>query len=111
MTILENIKKKIAEQEADSTGRVTDKLQEESLAAILAGLGSEAWTTYMKNFADADRPDQLARLTAQDSARNDPYMRKAIAYLVANASCGMATITKLAQQLEDGFLDKGLKNG
>jgi hypothetical protein len=111
MTILENINKKIAEAVADKTGQVSDQLQDEAIAAILGGLDSDAWTTYMKNFVDADRPEQLLRLRAKDSAGNDPYMRKAIAYLVANATCGIFTRLRLVERLEDGFLDSGLENG
>lgn len=108
MSISENIKDKILEQENDPTGQLTDELQEQSIAAILGGLGSDAWKTYMNNFADADRPEQLARLMGEGSAAGDPYMRKEIAYLVANAACGSITRTKLDQNLNDGLLDQGL---
>jgi hypothetical protein len=108
MSIRENIQNKIKEQEDDKTGRVTSELREQSLAAILGGLGSDAWETYMKNFVDADNPKQLARLMGEDEAAGDPYMRKEIAYLVANASCGSITRTKLDQGLSENLLDKGL---
>jgi hypothetical protein len=106
MTIHQSIQSKIEEEEADLTGQVAEKLQDEAIAAILGGLGSEAWTTYMKNFADT--PEQLARLTAQDTAANDDYMKKALAYLVSNAVCGIDTVTRLKDKLEDGLLDQGL---
>lgn len=111
MTILENINKKIAEAVADETGKVSDQLQDEAIAAILGGIKSGAWETYMKNFVDADRPEQLLRLKGEDSAKDDPYMQKAIAYLVANATCGIFTRLRLVERLEDGFLDSGLENG
>jgi len=107
MSILDNILKKRKELlEEDPTGQVAALLQEQSLAAILAGVNSEEWKTYMKNFAS--NPKQLARLTAQDETKDDPYMRKAIAYLVSNAGCGAITPRGLANQLEDGTLDRGL---
>jgi hypothetical protein len=78
----------------------------------------------MKNFIDENFDDtispedlarltpgdsrQLARLTAQDSFKNDPFMRNALAYLTANAMCGSPTRTKLKFQLEDGLLDKDI---
>lgn len=111
MSILKNIENKIKGQVEDTTGQVTDKLSEESIAAILGGLGSPAWKTYMENFVDTDGPDrpkQLERLMGEDSAGSDPYMQKAIAYLVSNGSCGSPTRTKLTLQLEDGLLDQGL---
>ena len=106
MTILDKINNKIAEEEADSTGRVADKLQDEAVEAILWGIGTPQWETYMKNFADT--PAQLARLTGNDATKDDPYMRKAIVYLVSNAVCGGVTVTRLKQRLEDGLLDQGL---
>ena len=109
MTILEKIENKIGEEKADSTGQVADKLQDEAVEAILGGITSDAWETYMRNFADS--PEQLARLTAkdpEDPATNDPYMRKALAYLVSNAVCGLDTVTRLKDKLQDGLLDQGL---
>jgi len=109
MTILEKILNKIEEEKADTTGHVADKLQDEAVEALLGGIGSDAWKTYMQNFADS--PEQLARLTAEDPAdpaTNDPYVRKALAYLVSNAICGLETVTRLKSRLEDGLLDRGL---
>jgi hypothetical protein len=106
MTILDKIENKIAEVEADSTGRVGDKLQDEAVAAIIGGITSNAWKTYMQNFADSSQ--QLLRLTAEDATKDDPYMQKALAYLVSNAACGATTVTRLKDRLEDGLLDQGL---
>lgn len=106
MTILDKIKNKIEEEAADPTGQVADRLQDEAIEALLFGLGTDAWTTYMNNFADS--PEQLKRLTAKDATATDPYMRKALAYLVSNAVCGVTTITRLKDRLEDGLLDQGL---
>lgn len=108
MTIKEKIQNKIEEEANDQTGHVADKLQDEAIEAVLGGLGSDAWKTYMKNFADS--PEQLARLTAEDATADDPYMRKALAYLVSNAVCGIDTVTRLKDKLEDGLLDQGLSN-
>lgn len=111
MSILTNIENKIKDQVADTTGRVTDELSEQSIAAILGGLGSPAWKKYMENFVDKegpDRPKQLARLMGEDLAGGDPYIQTAIAYLVSNGSCGSPTRTKLTLQLENGLLDQGL---
>jgi hypothetical protein len=106
MTILDKIKNKIAEEAADTTGQVADRLQDEAIEAVLGGINSDAWKTYMNNFADS--PEQLRRLTAKDATADDPYVRKALAYLVSNAVCGITTITRLKDRLEDGLLDQGL---
>jgi hypothetical protein len=106
--ILGNILKKIQQQEDDKTGQVTAMLQEQSIAAIRGGPGSPAWKTYLRNFVDADCPEQLARLLGEDSAKDDPYMQNAIAYLVSNGSCGSPTLTHTKVGLEDGLLDQGL---
>jgi hypothetical protein len=106
MTILDKINIKIEEEAADPTGQVADNLQDEAVEAILGGIKSDAWRTYMNNFADS--PEQLARLTAEDATADDPYVRKALAYLVSNAVCGITTITRLKDRLEDGLLDQGL---
>jgi hypothetical protein len=109
MTILQKIDEVIATEKTDQTGQISSKLQDEAVAAILGGIKSDAWKTYMKNFADT--PEQLARLTAEDPkdpATNDPYIRKALAYLVSNAVCGLDTVTRLRDRLDDGLLDQGL---
>jgi hypothetical protein len=109
MSILDNILKKREELlKRDPTGQIAALLQEQSLAAILGGVKSKEWETYMMNFIEPGNTKQLARLTAKDETANDPYMRKAIAYLVSNAGCGAITARGLANQLEDGILDSGL---
>jgi hypothetical protein len=109
MSILDNILKKRQELlEEDPTGEKAALLQEQSLLAIVGGVTSKEWETYMRNFIEPGNTKQLARLTAQDETKNDPYMKKAIAYLVANAGCGARTARGLANQLEDGTLDSGL---
>jgi hypothetical protein len=108
MTIVERIQQLIDEGKADTTDKVSDQLQEQAIAVILEGLGTDAWRTYMSNFADPERPEQLARLMGEDDAGQDPYMQKALAYLVANATCGIFTRGRLIERLDDGFLDSGL---
>jgi hypothetical protein len=82
----------------------TQKNRERAVAAIGSGIGSAEWKEYMQQFADT--PQQLARLTATDGTAQNPSLKLARAYLVANAVCGPGTLTNLDLTV-DG-IDDGL---
>ena len=107
MTILDRLRQKEQEVKDDATGTVASDLQNKAVAAILAGVRSEEWKTYMQLFAENE--DQLARLTATDASKDDPYMQRNLAYVVANAVCGAATTTETGsnvdESIDDGLLD------
>lgn len=88
--------------QADSAA--VQKNREKAVAAIGSGIGSAEWTAYMQQFANT--PQQLARLTATDGTAQNPELKLARAYLVANAVCGPGTLTNLDLTV-DG-IDDGL---
>lgn len=82
-----------------------DELRIQAISAIYGGLTSDAWASYMQNFADT--PEQLARLTTRSGDDLHPYIPQARCYLVANATCLPGTDTRMLEGIE-GFLDKTL---
>jgi len=80
-------RKKELENQAEA-----DENQGLAQAAILGGVHSKAWKTYMLQFCTDDQgkvnQDQLARLTAPD---NSDGLERNRAYLVANGMCGKFT--------------------
>jgi hypothetical protein len=80
------------------------RLKTASIAAILKGIGTTEWETYMKIFADNQA--QLDRLTIP--AANDPtWIRESRAYIVSNAICGAITTTR-THLLVDERIDDGV---
>jgi hypothetical protein len=86
------------------TGKAGQANQDKAIEAIFGGSKSKAWKEYMKQYADT--PAQLKRLMGADPLANDPDVREARAYLVANAVCGAGTFGRL--DLEVDAIDKGL---
>lgn len=101
-TIQERITEIQAEIAADATRG--DQLRTLAIQAMYAGIESEAWKTYMHEFAST--PEQLARLTTR-AGDELPYVRQARCYLIANAMCLPGTDTTLMDGIE-GVLDKTL---
>jgi hypothetical protein len=67
------------------------KLKEAAIEAIMAGIGSEEWKSYMSLFAD--NADQLTRLTVR--AQNENLLvLESRAYMVANSVCGADSTTQ-----------------
>jgi len=68
-----------------------------AVAAIIGGIKSPAWRSYMMQFIDQNVPGvpvdpaQLDRLLAQDGTMGDVMLDRRRAYLVANAVCGSET--------------------
>lgn len=87
-------------------GILAEKLQRESVQALLKGKGTQAWEDYMKNLVDPNIPAQLDRLTGNDANFNAlPYAEQTLAYLVANSICGIATATGTKNNLDDLMLE------
>lgn len=80
-----------------------------AIAALHDGVGSQAWETYMLQFADNTQPAQLKRLKATDSSAGDDVLRMRRAYLVGNAVCGITTDTNL--DFEVNTIDDGIGGG
>ncbi len=108
MTIKEKISGRIQEVMKDGSGAVADRISDEAFAALLTGVKSPEWETFMKNFADDQNPDQLLRLTFKDSTATDPMMKKSLVYLAATSMCGAITITLITNYVNVDVLDKTL---
>jgi len=111
MSISNNISKKISEVIGDKTGDAADQISDQAFEALFAGITSTEWETFMKNFADAQKPEQLARLTLQDSKAQDPAVRKTLVYLAASSMCGADTIMNIPKYVFVEILDKTLDCG
>jgi hypothetical protein len=98
MTIRANIlalKQEIIDQGPNSP--TADRLKGKAIAAILGG--TNEWVAYMKEFAKT--PAELARLIPTDGSEADMAKNNARAYLIANAPCGVITVTGLDQNVTD----------
>lgn len=106
MSIQDNVREKMAEIKNETVvnpagGKASKELKEKSIAAIMGGAAE--WVTYMNLYAK--NPVELARLIPSDGTENDPEMREARAYLVANAICAPGTTGTLIETVFDR-LDK-----
>ena len=105
-TIMERVVEKKAVLINDQIAADANQLL--SQAAIIGGIHSVAWKTYMEQFIDkdADHDDQLMRLLATDGTDTNPGLSRARAYLVANGMCGQGTRTQFDQNVDT--IDAGL---
>ncbi len=83
---------------------VADDNQRLAIAAVIGGLSSTAWRTFMQQFAN--NPDQLRRLTATDGTAGNEAMDKRRAYMIGNAICGLPTGITTAREVLT--IDEGL---
>ena len=90
--------KVVAEKNAEGSSPTAAKLSIKSTAAILDGLGSTSWREYMLEFDPT--PEELARLMGRDDAFLRDYMPNALAYIVANGTCGTDTTTQLNKNVD-----------
>jgi hypothetical protein len=103
MTIRANIQARIVQMQAEveanpnEIGEVSKKVKEGAINAIMGGAAD--WVSYMSLFANT--PAELARLVPSDGTQDDPNMREARAYLVANAICAPGTTTGLLDNVFD----------
>ena len=70
-----------------------------AIAAVIGGVNSVAWRTYMQQYVDPGNTDQLMRLTATDGSAGDVNLDRRRAYLVGNAVCGETTGQKLDREV------------
>src|SRR5437868_8455325 len=78
-----------------------------AVAAIIGGVTSQAWKDYMEKIVGPHAPKQLARLTLQDSASGDPYVRRSAIYIVSNSVCGPGTTNPTGMRV-NATIDAGL---
>lgn len=74
------------------------QLKQASIKAIMAGIGSPEWKSYMSLFAD--NADQLTRLTVP-AANEDSWLPEARAYIVANSVCGADSTTQTFLRVDE----------
>lgn len=85
-----------------------------SIAAILGGIQSPAWRTYMLQFVDKDDagneidPRQLRRLLATDDTAGDADLDLRRVYLVSNGPCGPNSPDGLGFDFAVESIDEGL---
>jgi hypothetical protein len=111
MSIKENVvavkMKMLDEIAAGGELSFTEEVKTKALRAINGG--ATDWVTYMRLFADTEKPQQLARLIPTDGTENDSAMRDARAYLVAAATCTPITTTHFEEAIGNA-LDEGLQD-
>ena len=73
--------------------------------AIVAGINSTAWRTFMAQFVNNSR--QLDRLVAIDDTADDKAMDRRRAYMLGNAVCGLPTGRGMAREVPT--IDVGLE--
>jgi hypothetical protein len=94
------------QNDPDPNHTLHNELRDKAIAIILKSVGTDDWNEFMKHFVDDD-PAQLARLNLKDSFSNELYIRKSVAYLVANITCGGSTPDRLNDRIQT-ILDIGL---
>lgn len=105
LTKVEKIMTGTDKAKKDELGRV---LRNAAINAIMGGIGSDEWKTYMSMFADSD--EQLTRLTVPP-ASGQQWLREAQAYIVTNAICSGDTTTKTRLGVKNvADLDKGVSD-
>jgi len=82
---------------------IRSKLQEQAIAVILTATETDEWAAFMANFVDNGNTAQIARLKLDDDMADDPYIRKAAAYLIANSTCGGFTPARLNEGINGIF--------
>jgi hypothetical protein len=80
------------------------KLKQAAIEAMMAGIGSKEWKSYMSLFAD--NADQLNRLTVR-AQNEDLWMLESRAYMVANSICGADSTTQTSLRV-DALIDEEL---
>ena len=85
-----------------------------AVAAIIGGIRSPAWRSYMMQFIEQNTPGvpvepaQLERLLGTDGTLGDVVLDRRRAYLIANAVCGSET--SLTTTFTVGTIDDTLPN-
>jgi hypothetical protein len=93
MSILNNLKKihaaVTAQRITNNESPIGKALNEAAVLALLGGIGSPPWASYMAVFAD--NPEQLDRLTVKQDEDEPFYISQMRAYIVSNAICDSGT--------------------
>lgn len=103
-------KKAVIERDPDEAERNATK----AVAAILGGINSPEWRTYMLQFVDKDAqgqpldPRQLARLLGQDATAGNADRDRNRAYLASNGTCGAESPGALGFDFTVASIDEGL---
>ncbi len=107
MSIMGNLKKVSAAVEADNDngGNFGVRLRKSAINALIGGIRSADWMTYMSIFAD--NAEQLRRLTVVDEQNDPNWVKESRAYIVSNAVCGANTTTVTTANVRDE-IDEGL---
>lgn len=94
MTIFKNLQKVAAAVALDEVagGTFGDMVKNAGIAAVMGGINSAEWKTYMSLFAD--NAQQLNRLTIPDPQNDANYYPESRAYIVTNSICGTITGTR-----------------
>ena len=80
------------------------ELKQAAIEAMMAGIGSKPWTSYMSLFAD--NTEQLNRLTVRGD-NEELWVLESRAYMVANAICGADSTTQTSLRV-DALIDDQL---
>lgn len=83
-----------------------DRLKKAAIEAMMAGIGSDEWKSYMSLFAD--NAQQLTRLTVRKDGE-ELWLSEARAYMVANSVCGADSTTQTFLRV-DAVIDANLKS-
>jgi hypothetical protein len=94
----------VAMKKAEHKDKLGLKLKQASIKAMMAGIGSNEWKSYMSLFAD--NAAQLTRLTVP-AKNEDPWLPEARAYIVANSVCGADSTTQTSLRV-DALIDDNL---
>ena len=73
------------------------RLKRAAIEAMMAGIGSKAWTSYMSLFAD--NTEQLNRLTVRGE-NEELWLLESRAYMVANSICGADSTTQTSLRVD-----------
>lgn len=80
-------------------------IQPLAIKLVLEATKHPDWDSFISFFVDDQNPvikkKQLARLKLQDDKKDLVYIRRAVAYLLANSVCGCDTKSKLDHGIED----------
>jgi len=110
--IIEMVRERKAAMSQDPAD--AEKNAEMAVAAILGGVKSPEWKSYMLQFVEKDAkgtpldPRQLQRLLAADDTAGDPTINRNRAYLASNGPCGAASPGGLGFDFTVEGIDQGL---
>jgi hypothetical protein len=108
MSIFKNLKRMhaaVIAQQINGASPLGQALNNAAVPALLGGMTSDAWKSYMAVFAD--NPEQLKRLTeVRQDPPEPPYVSQMRAYIVSNAICDVTTTAFLNNRV-DAKIDGG----